>query len=178
MRMPRIKQLQGESFDECVRRAFRYDPQTGLVYRFDAPDAPIGNKGPDGELVYWVQDRPHRLHRIGWFLYHGRWPDGLLDHSNRDPSDNRIANLREATTRQNARNQGAKNPKSGFKGVYTSRDKWFASIRIDGGPKYLGRFNTKEDAARAYDAAALELHGEFACTNEALGLFKERRLAA
>jgi hypothetical protein len=61
---------------------------------------------------------------------------------------------------------------SGFKGVcWHKRDKrWRAQIRVDRGKKYLGEFTDPKDAARAYDRAALELHGDFARTNEMLGL--------
>jgi hypothetical protein len=56
---------------------------------------------------------------------------------------------------------------SGFKGVtWFKRDsKWMAQIGINGKNRYLGYYETAEQAARAYDIAARELHGEFATLN-------------
>lgn len=96
--------------------------------------------------------------------------DGMeIDHINGDPTDNRRANLRHATKAQNQMNRSAVVSGSGFKGVTRNHDNWTATIsRREGGRrirKYLGTFNSKEDAARAYDAAASILFGEFARTN-------------
>jgi len=57
--------------------------------------------------------------------------------------------------------------RSGFKGVSwnESRKKWRAGICIEGKSIHLGRFTSAQEAARAYDAKAIELFGEFACLN-------------
>lgn len=94
------------------------------------------------------------------------WP--LVDHRNGDGLDNRRANLRPATVGQNNQNRAAQaNNTSGFKGVswQRSRGQWRASIRADGRVFHLGEYTTPEEAARAYDAAALSLHGAFARLN-------------
>jgi hypothetical protein len=96
-------------------------------------------------------------------------PKGMVtDHINGDPLDNRKENLRICTAAENQRNRGAnKNNTSGFKGVsWSKRDKiWRAGIGHDGKDIKLGCFEDKEEAARAYDRKAIELHGEFAYTN-------------
>jgi hypothetical protein len=90
----------------------------------------------------------------------------LTDHANRNSLDNRRQNLRPATIAQNVRNQEPHSDNtSGFKGVSRKRDKWVAAIRAGGTIRRLGGFRTAEDAARAYDAMAVELHGEFARLN-------------
>lgn len=95
-----------------------------------------------------------------------------VDHRDRvNTLDNRKCNLRVATRPQNSRNIGVpKHNTSGFKGVsWRERDdKWGANIKVNGVQRYLGSFTTRELAAAAYDTAAIELHGEFACTNEML----------
>jgi hypothetical protein len=92
----------------------------------------------------------------------------LTDHINLDGLDNRRANLRPATHAENLRNRGRQtNNSSGFKGVTWNKRsrKWQAQIGVDRGKRYLGNFVDPEDAARAYDLAARDLHGEFARLN-------------
>ena len=54
---------------------------------------------------------------------------------------------------------------SKYRGVSRSNDRWQSRITVDGHQKFLGRFETSEMAAKAYDAAAIRLHGEFAKPN-------------
>lgn len=92
-----------------------------------------------------------------------------IDHANQEPLDNRRCNLRFATREENQRNKYKPKGKSKYKGVHPrSTDpyrKWMASIRFDGETHTLGHFFTEEEAAIAYDKAALEHHGEFAAIN-------------
>lgn len=101
--------------------------------------------------------------------HHGVCLDGLqTDHRNRCPLDNRRSNLRVATHSENMQNRSMhKNNSSGFTGVWWSREKkkWVAELRANGRKHYLGAFTDIDKAARAYDQAALELHGEFATLN-------------
>lgn len=88
------------------------------------------------------------------------------DHRDRNGLNNQRANLRAATTAQNSRNTGLRaNNSSGFKGVHATRGRWRAVLRVDGRRHHLGYFATAEAAGRAYDAAAVDLCGEFAWLN-------------
>lgn len=99
-------------------------------------------------------------------------PDDMdVDHRDGNGLNNRRANLRLATRSQNMANipiNSDRLPPSGYKGVYKNGKKWMA--RISNYPttklSYLGQFSCKEDAARAYNKAALERYGEFAVLNE------------
>lgn len=94
------------------------------------------------------------------------------DHISRNTLDNRRGNLRPCTNAENSKNRNLnRNNKSGFKGVYwhERRQRWMAQICADGKQIDLGRFKTKEEAARAYNEAANRLHGDFASPN-VLGL--------
>jgi hypothetical protein len=97
-------------------------------------------------------------------------PKQEVDHKNGDTLDNRRENLRPATRTQNGRNITRFHAKSGYKGVCrvckTKTPSWFARIYVDNKPIHLGCFATPEEAARAYNEAALMHHGEFAHLNE------------
>ena len=95
-------------------------------------------------------------------------PGYEVDHINGNGLDNRRCNLRLATRSQNARNsQGHRDGTSSFRGVC----RWASRVGSDRpwqaclGRRHLGFFATEEDAAKAYDAAALEEYGEFARPN-------------
>ena len=90
----------------------------------------------------------------------------LVDHINGDVTDNRRSNLREATPSQNGANRriGADNT-SGYKGVSRDRSRWIAHIKENRVTHTLGSFDTPEDAARAYDDAAVRYFGEYAALN-------------
>lgn len=109
----------------------------------------------------------------------GRWsmhrllmsaPSDLqVDHVNGDPLDNRRGNLRVIPGGANQRNMRTKKMRegTGFKGVCYDKvnDKWCAKIGVDGKAIWLGRHDTAEAAAFAYDKAAREHFGEMACCN-------------
>jgi hypothetical protein len=93
----------------------------------------------------------------------------LIDHRNGDGLDNRRSNLRVATAAQNGMNRGKqRNNQSGFKGVRRRTNctaRWEAHITIARKMHSLGHFSSPEEAARAYDAKAREVHREFARVN-------------
>jgi len=92
-----------------------------------------------------------------------------VDHRDGDGLNNQRYNLRLATHSQNLCNRGKqRNNTSGYKGVswFKRVGKWHARIQINGRDKHLGYFDILEEAARAYNVAALEHFGEFAKLNE------------
>lgn len=91
----------------------------------------------------------------------------MIDHRNGDGLDNRRANLRPATSRQNQQNVTSVTGNSRFKGVCFDRanKKWKAYITVDGQRRSLGYHSTEEAAALAYDRAAEVNFGEFARLN-------------
>lgn len=159
---------------ERVSSLLSYDPRTGALTWKARDDAKWNGRwaGKAAGSVYGrgyryvsFDGRQHLAHRIAWLLSTGSLPEAQIDHINGDKTDNHIANLRQATNRENLRNRGAnRNSVSGIKGVwFDPRGKrWVAGITVDGKSMHLGRFRLAEDARGVYKAAADRLHGAFA----------------
>jgi len=92
-----------------------------------------------------------------------------IDHRDRDKLNNRRRNLRVSTSSNNKMNRGARSDsRTGFKGVFNRGSKqrpFQAYINVDGHRTYLGQYVTAVEAARAYNKAAKQLFGNFACLN-------------
>lgn len=111
-----------------------------------------------------INGRNYSRGRLIWFFVTGEWPIEI-DHEDTDRLNDRWGNLRNATRMLNEANKGPyRNNKSGVKGIRFQRGRWLAAIQVDWKRVHLGTFETKEDAAAAYQAAAATAHGEFART--------------
>jgi hypothetical protein len=90
-----------------------------------------------------------------------------VDHKNGNTLDNRKENLRICNTVENGRNRTKKNKlnTSGYRGVSKVKNStlkiWVAKLFINGKSKHVGSFETAEEAAKAFDKAAIENYGEF-----------------
>lgn len=150
-----------------------YDPETGVFTRRTkvsnvTAGSVAGGLNGDGYVHIRIGSKKYKAHRLAWFYIYRNWPLTFVDHVNGVKSDNRIANLREATRAENQRNRKTNyNSASGRKGVcFDERTaKWKAAIRVNRKPIHLGYFKTAEEAHAAYCKAAHRLHGEFARTS-------------
>lgn len=104
-------------------------------------------------------------HRVAWAVYYGEWPTVEIDHINRNKFDNRIENLRLATSSQNKWNTPLrKDNKWGAKGVSwcKSKNKYRANAKLKDRHVSIGLFDTVFEAAEAYEKFVKTHFKEFA----------------
>lgn len=158
---------------DLVRGLLRYEPETGkLFWLVDrnqnklAGDEAGSLERKTGYLRVTIGSQRAMAHRLIWLIVTGEWPKDRIDHKNRDRSDNRWENLREATDSTNRANiKVSKTNELGVKGVRLHEcGKYVARIMKNQKSHYLGVFDTLEGAKDAYARAAAEHFGEFART--------------
>jgi hypothetical protein len=155
---------------ERLREVLEYDPESGVwVWKMSTASSRTGGRKAkpgkiagalsNGYVVIRIDNRLYEAHRLAWFYTTGTWPKAEIDHINMIRADNRWSNLREATHSQNGANRGAnKNSKSGAKGVTRNGKRWQAKVLN----KYLGTFDTVEEARTACQEYMKQQRGEFA----------------
>lgn len=170
---------------EMVRECFDY--KDGFLY-WKVDQAKNVKKGSlaghlkkysDGRRVLMFYGRDYYASRMIFFWHNGYWPH-IVDHADRNPLNDRIENLREATRSQNNCNKNSK-PRSSSKylgvSLHITTTKIFSEKfnevrtytrmgwRVKIKDIYIGYFKTQEEAALAYNKAAVKYHGEFANLN-------------
>lgn len=118
----------------------------------------FSTKDSYGYLKGKLAKKMYAAHRVIWLLHCGAWPDDQIDHINGIRDDNRIANLRSVSAAENNRNLGvsAKN-KSGVVGVFwlARQSKWVATIKAENRTRWLGQYESIDDAISARKNAEL-----------------------
>ena len=112
---------------ERLKELLHYDPETGVFrWKVDRPKGvKIGNKAgtldQDGYRKISLDGKRFYAHRLVWLYVHGEFPFDQIDHKNRVPDDNRLVNLRQATSGENRAN--SKTTHLGMKGAYFHKRK-------------------------------------------------------
>lgn len=151
-----------------LRELLSYDPETGAFTRLVSTCNRVkvgdvaGTLHHEGYIHIRVGGVIRRAHRLAWLYMMGQWPADEIDHINGRRSDNRWANLRDVSKRNNLENQrrAQAGNKSGLLGVdyRANLGKWTAQIQVNGKKRHLGTFDTPELAHAAYTEAKRELH--------------------
>jgi hypothetical protein len=148
--------------EDVLTRVF-YNPETGLFTalksagRRRAGDV-CGYADRLGYIKVAFDGKWVMAHRLAFRIVHGRWPIGEIDHINGNPSDNRIANLRECT-----RSQNVMNTRRGNGVCYRAdRKKWQVIVKAAGVAHWGGSFDDESAARRTAAEMTRRLHGEFA----------------
>ena len=150
-----------------LKSILSYDPETGeftWLVSHKMAGKKAGTPTDSGYVQIGINGKVYIAHRLAWFYVYGEFPTNEIDHINGVRNDNRIENLRESSSSQNKCNTGISRVNtSGFKGVswHAISGKWQVHIGVGKKKKYLGLFPTAELASGAYNAKAVELHGEF-----------------
>lgn len=155
---------------EELRQLLDYDPETGKLFWKERPlslfpDARSGKiwntrfAGKEALPVQYIGYHAGLIfgskvlgHRVVWAIHTGEWPVDEIDHINGDRTDNRIANLRAVSHRENCKN--SKRPAHNTSGqvgvVWCSRShRWLARIKAERKTLHLGAFLAKSDAILA-----------------------------
>jgi hypothetical protein len=159
---------------------------TGIVTERSGRSAKASKRfvGKEAGIVAKRRGEPSRItvelggmqlaaHRIVWEMFVGKIPDGMvIDHIDRDPTNNRLSNLRLATIAQNnANNKVYKNNTSGTRGISWCRltRKWIVQVRFNGKVVIMKRFASLQEAKEVQSKVAKETFGEF-MPNEQLSI--------
>jgi len=137
--------------DTKILAQFSYNPDSGIISRRGRELHPKPNSS--GYLRVGIGKKLYQYHRLAWLIATGEWPDGEIDHINRDKTDNRLNNLRVVGRSANALNIGPrKDSKSGLIGVnwHSGHSRWHGYFR----GAYLGSFTT------IFEAAAVRISAE------------------
>lgn len=150
-----------------LKKLLHYNTETGIFTRIKeyTTDNSLGSiAGCMDSKGYWkinVDGKSYRAHRLVWLYVFGKFPEKLIDHINRNKSDNRLINLRMVGYSENNQNHKInKRNTSGVTGVHLHKksQKWHAMINLDKKPKYIGSFPTIEEAKAAREKAEKEFY--------------------
>lgn len=155
-----------------LRQVIDYDATTGVFiwkHRLSSAGRAVKRCGKQagsvdlyGRIVIRLHGVLYFAHQLAWLYVYGDWPDGVIDHINGNPADNRISNLRDipqSTNMQNRRFPKAVNPLNTL-GVswHKAAGRYRARLTVDRKEIHLGLFDSVEDAHRAYLEAKRKLH--------------------
>jgi hypothetical protein len=136
------------------------DPADSEIYRVKSGDKAGTLSG--GYVVIQIDGVAIQAHRVAYFLEHGSWPLGEIDHIDGVRSNNKPENLRDVPHQQNMQNETRPRKSSATKilGVHLCKKtgKYRSTISINGKSVHLGRFDTAELASEAYKSAKRANH--------------------
>jgi hypothetical protein len=152
---------------DVIRSALVYDVDSGIFTWKPRPRVgvhrPVGTVN-QGRLMIRLggrgAQRTYMAHRLAWLYCFGEWPVGQIDHIDGDPLNNRLGNLRDVSDKTNKENIKAakRHNELGILGVRRRCNKFVAQITHNYKNRYIGIYDTAEEAHQAYLAAKRVLH--------------------
>lgn len=154
---------------ERLKQSLSYDPETGVFTwikkgrgRMRFFGKPAGRINPAGYSHIEIDGSDYYAHRLAWLYVHGSWPANQIDHKNGLRSDNRLANLQEATNSSNGQKKlkyfdttsplltGVRKP--------LAHCGWIAELRFQGKSLRVTGFDSPEEAHAMYVELKRRLH--------------------
>lgn len=147
--------------EQTILHYLSYDSETGEFHWINRPSNRVrlgdvaGSANRHGYVQIRIDGRFYMAHRLAFLFKCGKWPTEDVDHIDGVKTNNRFDNLRLASDEinaQNLRTAKSSNKSSGVLGVYYHRRarRWMSTIYVNGKHKYLGLFDTPEQAHQAY----------------------------
>lgn len=154
---------------ETLMAMAAYDTVTGIfTSRISRRGVSVGMKMGSrssslGYIYIALNHKKYLAHRLAWLYVYGAWPLNEIDHINGDRSDNRIENLRLATSTQNKHNRVVRHDsKSQMKFIHKlPSGRYRVCIRRGYSNIYDRVHSTIEEAKTAAAEASRLIHGEF-----------------
>ena len=147
------KMTRQEKCELFEAKGFKYDPETGEITGIRGKV--ITRKHTQGYIFLAIvldgKNITLRAHQFAWWISYREVPDEdlVIDHIDRDPSNNRISNLKLKTQQENVINSDRV---ENCKGYYYSKQfgKWIPYVWVNKKQINLGYFSTEEEARQAY----------------------------
>lgn len=148
-----------------ISEGLYYEEETGMPWSNKINNfRRLKAKNQKSYFIVRINGENKRWHRLVYEHFNGPIPKGLqVDHINNNRDDNRISNLQLLSNKENARYRKKQcNNKSGLTGAHwkKSHNKWLSSIGINGKSKFLGLFESPEEAHQAFLDAKIKYHGK------------------
>ena len=155
---------------ELLQEIFSYDNGNLYWKTVRCSKLKVGQKagwvGKKNYLYVRVNYKAYAIHRLVWIIHNGDIDNGkIIDHIDRNPTNNKIENLRIATHTQNNQNSSKRTTNtSGYKNVYwsTEKSRWLVKCNVNGLPKYAGSYKLLDEAVQAAIQLRKKFHAEFA----------------
>ena len=150
---------------ERLKHLLHYDGETGAFTwkesrRGVRGGSTAGTINGGGYVQILVDGSLHYAHRLAVFYSTGFPVQGGLDvdHIDGNKLNNAASNLRVVSRKVNQQNRRSGSGLSPFLGVSRKRNRWQATIRLDGKSKFLGSFDDEVSAHNAYLQAKRQYH--------------------